>query len=189
MYSPKIKADLVPLLREIGAVERKPITALVDEMLRPQVTRRHEQVVSKGIYAVQLNLFSVAEYQPKERVTITSPYDVWALCKEMKALMQERLDVLLLDTKNGVMRRQTVFLGSLNVSVFHPREIYALAIEHRAASVIVVHNHPSGDSTPSREDIQATRQLVEAGNCIQIPVLDHLIIGNGFTSLKDKGYI
>ena len=107
----------------------------------------------------------------------------------MTHLQQERLDVLMLDTKNNVMKRQMVFLGSLNASIIHPREIFAPATAHRAASVILVHNHPSGQTEPSTEDIAATKQVKKAGDIIQIPVLDHVIVGKSYTSLKEEGFL
>lgn len=83
-----------------------------------------------------------------------------------------------------------MFIGSLNASIVHPREVFKEAIKRSAASVICVHNHPSGDPTPSREDIDVTRRLVECGRVIGIELLDHLIIGDQkFISLKEKGYV
>ncbi len=97
-------------------------------------------------YAVQPTLFHINETSSNGdgRVRIDKPHDVYKLCKDMRKLNQERIDVLCLNTKNIVTKRETVFLGSLNMSVMHPREIFALAIKHRAAGIIVVHNHPSG---------------------------------------------
>lgn len=189
MYSPKLREDVLIMLNDIKQVSKKPMTILVDELLRPHVTEMYEQVAFKEPYTVQLNLFEVRESHPNEKVTISSPRDVWELCSDMRTLVQERLDVLCLDTKNGVTHRETVFLGSLNMSVMHPREVFALAIEHRAASIIVVHNHPSGDMTPSREDIAATQNLKQAGDIIDVPVLDHVIIGDNFASLKEDGHL
>ena len=87
-------------------------------------------------------------------------------------------------------QRISIFEGTLNASVFHPREIFRFAIEQSANSIILVHNHPSGDPQPSQEDIRATKQLIEAGNQIGIRVLDHIIIGDGiFVSLKEENFI
>ncbi len=189
MYAPKIKADLVEMLSDIGQVKEKPLTALVDELLRPQVYSLYQQVIGSHRYAVQLELFQIREPQPERQVNISSPNDVWRLCIDMTHLQQERLDVLMLDTKNNVMKRQMIFLGSLNASVIHAREIYAPAIAHRAASVVLVHNHPSQDTTPSQEDITATKQMKKAGDIIGIPLLDHVIVGNSFASLKEEGFL
>jgi DNA repair protein RadC len=88
------------------------------------------------------------------------------------------------------MHKQTVFIGSLNASIVHPREVFKEALRRSAASLICVHNHPSGDPTPSREDIEVTRRLVECGQMLGIEVLDHLIIGEKkYVSLKEKGYL
>lgn len=97
---------------------------------------------------------------------------------------------LYLNTKNQVIHRQTIFIGSLNSSIVHPREVFKEAFRRAAASIICLHNHPSGDPAPSREDIEVTKRLVECGRIIGIEVLDHIIIGDHkFVSLKEKGHI
>ncbi|HSB90624.1 MAG TPA: DNA repair protein RadC [Anaerolineales bacterium] len=124
-----------------------------------------------------------------EREAIHSPEDVFRRLKyEMQALDQEHLRVLLLDTRNRILRELEVYVGSLNTSLVRVGEIFRDAIQRGAASMIVVHNHPSGDPTPSPEDIAVTRAMVQAGRLLDIEVLDHVIVGrNGFTSLKAKG--
>ena len=189
MYSPKIQADLVDMLSDIRAIKEKPLTALVDELLRPQVIKRYGEVVGSHRHTLQLTLFETGESYTQERVNISSPADVWRLCVDMTQLQQERLDVLTLDTKNHVTSRHVVFLGSLNATVIHPREIYVHAITRRAASIIIVHNHPTGDTSPSPEDIRATEQLKKAGEIISVPLLDHVIVGNGYSSLKEDGHM
>ena len=145
-----------------------------------------------------------------DRDKITSPSDVADLMmSKMRYLQKEIVCVLCLDTKGGVttkgvagdlnddltwgkklLSETTVFEGTLNASVFHPREIFRFAIEESANSIVLTHNHPSGDPQPSQEDIRATKQLIEAGNQIGIKVLDHIIIGDGiFVSLKEEGFI
>nr|WP_269746080.1 DNA repair protein RadC [Jeotgalibacillus campisalis] len=95
-----------------------------------------------------------------------------------------------LNTKNQVMHQQTIFIGSLNASIVHPREVFKEAFRRSAASIVCAHNHPSGDPAPSKEDIDVTRRLVECGKMIGIEVLDHLIIGDKkYVSLKEKGYM
>ncbi len=95
-----------------------------------------------------------------------------------------------LNTKNQVLHKKTVFIGSLNASIVHPREVYKEALRRSAASIICIHNHPSGDPSPSREDIEVTKRLNECGKILGIDLLDHLIIGeNKFVSLKEKGYL
>lgn len=125
------------------------------------------------------------------RYTIRSPEDASNfLMDEMKDLMQEHFVALLLNTKNEVIAKKTIFIGSLNASIVHPREVYKEAIKHSAASIIVSHNHPSGNPSPSPEDIDVTKRLSEAGKVMGVELLDHIIIGDHqFTSLKEKGYI
>jgi DNA repair protein RadC len=108
---------------------------------------------------------------------------------EMSHLTQEHFVCLFLNTKNHIIGKQTVFVGSLDSSIVHPREVFKEAIRRSSASVICLHNHPSGDPTPSREDIQVTRTLREAGELVGITLLDHLIIGDGrYVSMKEQGY-
>ncbi|WP_075035078.1 RadC family protein [Halobacillus dabanensis] len=129
--------------------------------------------------------------KPVERYMIRSPEDgADFVMEEMRDLKQEHFICLFLNTKNQVLHRQTIFIGSLNASIVHPREVYKEAVKRSAASIICAHNHPSGDPTPSQEDIQVTRRLKECGKMIGIELLDHLVIGDRkFISLKEKGYL
>ena len=121
---------------------------------------------------------------------IAKPSDVVDLVMEMQFLEKEHFKVISLSTKNRVIGIDEVFVGSLNSSIVHPREIFKKALEKSAASVILVHNHPSGDPEPSKEDIQATVRLVKAGEIMGIEVLDHIIIGaNKHSSLKELSVI
>lgn len=122
---------------------------------------------------------------------IKSPEDVKELLmEEMRYLKKEYFSILLLNTKNEVISIENISIGSLNASIVHPREVFSRAIKRNSASVILAHNHPSGDPSPSQEDIQITRRLKEAGAIIGIPVLDHVIIGDGtYISLKEKELI
>lgn len=131
------------------------------------------------------------EYKPDERYVIRSPEDgADYVMEEMRILNQEHFVGLFLNTKNQIIHRQTMFIGSLNSSIVHPREVFREAVKRSAASIIVCHNHPSGDPTPSQEDINVTRRLAESGKMIGIELLDHLIIGDRkFISLKEKGYL
>lgn len=126
-----------------------------------------------------------------DRYVIRSPEDgAKYVMEDMRFLSQEHFVCLYLNTKNQVLNKQTIFIGSLNASIVHPREVFKEAFRRSAASIICVHNHPSGDPTPSREDIEVTKRLVECGKIIGIDLLDHLIIGDKkFISLKEKGYV
>ncbi len=130
-------------------------------------------------------------FRPNERYVIRSPEDgADFVMEEMRSLKQEHFVVLFLNTKNQIIHRQTIFIGSLNASIVHPREVYREAVKRSAASIICAHNHPSGDPSPSQEDIHVTRRLVESGKMIGIELLDHLVIGDRkFISLKEKGYL
>ncbi len=103
---------------------------------------------------------------------------------------REHFAVLLLNAKNHILALKTISVGTLTSSVVHPREVFQAAIEQSAAAVILVHNHPSGDPAPSGEDLAVTRRMVEAGEIMDIPVLDHVIVGyDKFISLKEEGMI
>ena len=110
--------------------------------------------------------------------------------EQLRGKKQETFLVVLLDNKNRVIKEVIISAGSLTSSIVHPREVFNPAIKESAASVIFVHNHPSGDPEPSKEDIQMTQRLLEVGNVVGIKILDHIIIGNEcFVSLKDRGII
>lgn len=124
-----------------------------------------------------------------ERPTIHSPNDAAKLVQfEMSALEQEELWVLLLDTRNTVLETAPVYKGSLNSSQIRVGELFKKAIRRDAAAIVVIHNHPSGDPTPSPDDVAVTRAIAQAGKLLDIEVLDHLVIGGErFVSLKERG--
>ncbi len=128
---------------------------------------------------------------PHMRPAVRSPQDVSMLVmEEMCYLDREHFRAILLNTKNQVLAMETISIGSLNSSLVHPREVFKGAVQRSAAALILVHNHPSGDPTPSAEDLEITRRLDEAGKIIGIEVLDHIIIGDhAFISLKEKAFI
>lgn len=127
--------------------------------------------------------------EPEERLVINSPADAAGLVMyEMSALEQEHMRVLLLDRRNRVLAQDDLYRGSVSASQVRVGEIFKSAIRRNASGIIVVHNHPSGDPTPSPDDIAVTRAIVQAGKLLDIEVLDHLVIGqSGFVSLKEKG--
>ena len=122
---------------------------------------------------------------------ISSPNDIGRLLiNEMMNLKQEVLKLIMLDTKNNIIGIKDVFKGSLNTSIVHPREVFKEALKKSSSSIIICHNHPSGDPTPSKEDINITVRLKECGRIMGIDLLDHIIIGKEkFISLKEKGII
>ncbi len=125
----------------------------------------------------------------EERYVVRSPADVAQfLMAEMSHLAQEHFRVLYLDTRNRLLGSETIYVGSLNASYIRVAEVFREAVKRNCAAVIVAHNHPSGDPTPSPEDVAVTRQLVSAGKLLDIEVLDHLVIGQQrFVSLRERG--
>lgn len=144
---------------------------------------------SQLVAIVELSARMAAARQ--QQTTIRQPADVQALLMpRLQHKTQEEFILLVLDTKNKVLAVEDVFRGSLNASIVHPREVFKKAISRSGAAIIVAHNHPSGDPTPSREDMEVTRRLVEAGKIIGIEVLDHVVFGDGKTvSMKEKGLV
>lgn len=133
--------------------------------------------------------FRMSRETPGERQAVHSPQEAADLVQyEMSALESEELRVILLDTRNRVLDTVTVYKGSVNNSQVRVGELFKAAIRRNAASLIVAHNHPSGDPTPSPDDVAVTRAIVQAGKLLDVEVLDHLIIGHGrFVSMKDRG--
>jgi len=153
----------------------------------------------KGIgYAKAAQLFAAIELGRRlsqlpfeQGLVINHPADIANyLMAEMRFLPQEHFVVIFLNSKNQMIHKQSIFIGSLNTSVVHPREIFREAVRRMAASFICVHNHPSGDPEPSANDIDVTRRLTECGLIMGIEMLDHLVIGdNQYISMREAGFI
>lgn len=120
-------------------------------------------------------------------VQIKTHSDVAKYCADMREMAQESVQVLTLDTKHKIVNRHLITLGLANSSLLHAREVFRAAIADNAIAIILVHNHPSGDTTPSAEDISSTRKIIDAGKIIGIDVLDHVIIGDNAFSMRDSG--
>ncbi len=122
----------------------------------------------------------------KKKVKITSPYDVYELLiEDLSYLEQEHFIVLYLNTKSEVIKQETLYIGTINQMVIHPRDIYKKAMIYAASAMIFVHNHPTGDATPSKADINATKVLFQTSDIMGIDIIDHIIVGrNEFFSLK-----
>lgn len=130
---------------------------------------------------------------------VRTPEEVTRVCEDMRGLAQESFQILCLNAKNKLINRHMISLGLVDASLVHPREVLRPAIVEGASALILVHNHPSGDPTPSAEDVRITKQLVEAGKIVDIKMLDHIIIGrcsNGtdatdsnrtFISIREEG--
>ncbi|PYI52247.1 RadC family protein [Paenibacillus flagellatus] len=196
-------AELLAILLRTGTINESAVSLaqrlLVESGgLRRLVEMSTEQLTAlKGIGAVKALQIQagielgrrLARTTRPETVTIRSPQDVsLLLTEELRYLQKEHFVCLFLNTKNHVIGQETLSIGSLNASIVHPREVFLAAIKRSSASIICAHNHPSGDPTPSPEDIDITRRLVEAGSVIGIDVLDHIIIGDRTNvSLKELG--
>lgn len=150
----------------------------------------------KTRFAKRVDIVSIKMVKEKsisyENRKISSPDDAQYLCRRfLDELDREQLIVVSLDTKNQPTSINVASIGSLNSSIVHPREVFKVAILSNANSIIIAHNHPSGDPTPSKEDINITERLKEAGKLIGIDLIDHIIIGEEkrFISLKEKGLL
>lgn len=123
-------------------------------------------------------------------VLIKGPEDVYAATSDLRGARKEHFVTFHLNARNQVIARETVSIGSLNASIVHPREVYEPALRNSAASIILVHNHPSGETDPSDDDLALTRRLVSVGDLLGIAIVDHIIVSRrGFTSFKQQGYI
>lgn len=125
----------------------------------------------------------------EEPSTIRSPEDVYhLLASELLSLEQEHFIVLMLNAKNRIILKETISIGTINATVVHPRDIFRTAILKNAAGIICVHNHPSGDPTPSQQDIELTKGLFDVGGIMGIEIIDHIIIAlDGYVSLREQG--
>lgn len=186
--------------REVTALELASLVMARFKSLRLLVDATVEELSEvKGVGPAKASQVKAAlelarrlsQFSDLPRPVIKSPDDAAGLVmEEMRHLDREHFRALLLNTRNQVIGTDKVSVGTLNSSTVHPRELFRSAIKRSAASVILVHNHPSGDPTPSREDLDITARLGEAGKIIGIEVLDHIIIGdNRFTSFKAKGLL
>lgn len=152
----------------------------------------------KGINNVKASqLVAIAEISKRistlklDKVKISSPNDAAVVMMEdMRYYKKEYFKIILLDTKNNIIKVAKISIGSLNTSIVHPREVFREAIQNSSSSIILVHNHPSGEPQPSHEDIILTNRLVECGKILGVRIIDHIIIGDGvFYSFKEEGLL
>ena len=200
-------AELLAIIIRTGSMEETSV-ALAQRLLSlgensGGITFLHDLSVeelrkTKGIGRVKaLQIKAVMELSKRvsaslinnNRVTIKSPVEVSTLLmEEMRHLKKEVFKIILLNTKNHIIKYMNVSVGSLNSSIVHPREVFSEAVKVGCSGMLLVHNHPSGDPEPSREDIETTQRLVNAGNILGIKVLDHVVIGDGrYISFKEQG--
>ena len=189
--------DVAHRVLALGQQEGAPRSGEPDQGLRRLVVSTVDELrLVPGVGAAKAALLKAAVELGKRiavasttRNIVRSPRDVSGLVMEdMRYLDREQFRIVLLDAKNHVLGVRIVSVGSLSSSIVHPREIFKEAIARSAAAIILVHNHPSGDPTPSQEDLEVTRRLVEAGRLLGIEVLDHVVVGdNRYVSFKEKG--
>lgn len=173
------------VINEVGSI-RNLVDISIDELTRIKGIGHAKAIQLKA--GIELGQ-RLARARIGEPVIIRSPRDAADLLSEqLRYLQKEHFVCLFLNTKNHIIAQETLSIGSLNASIVHPREVFRAAMKCSSASIICAHNHPSGDPTPSPEDISITARLVEAGQIVGIDVLDHLVIGDGaFVSLKEQG--
>lgn len=176
-----LSARLLTDMGDIGALA----SAMPEDLCR--ITGVGEAKAAQVIAAFELGR-RAASASPAKRPVVSSPADVvGVLMAEMRYLDKEHFKALVLNTKNRLLRVLDISVGSLSSSIVHPRELFKAVIRLSGAAVVVAHNHPSGDPTPSAEDISLTRRLVKAGSILGIDLLDHVILGDGtFVSLKER---
>jgi len=164
------------------------LKALFQEYGRDDAIRTLRLRVMKPVFSRETIREDLPMYLATER--FTSPQQVFEMFRDLVNEAREHFLALHLDTKNKIICLDRVSVGSLNQSIVHVREVMKSALLSSAAAIILIHNHPSGDPTPSNEDIVITRRLKEAGELIGIPVLDHIIIGEGqYISFVEKGLL
>ncbi|NLV36303.1 MAG: DNA repair protein RadC, partial [Clostridiaceae bacterium] len=136
--------------------------------------------LSKRVSTSQIN---------KDRVVIRSPVEISSLLmEEMRHLQKEVFKIVMLNTKNHIIKHLNISVGCLNSSIVHPREVFSEAVKVGCSALLLVHNHPSGDPGPSTEDIETTQRLINAGSILGIKVLDHIVIGDGrYISFREQG--
>lgn len=168
-----------PSLRQLATANERELTLI------PGIGKSKAREIRAVFDLSQLLLKS-----PPDRFVIRRPDDVFEYAKYISIYEEEHMIALYLDVRNKVITESTVSKGTIGATLVHPREFFAKAIRVKANSVIAVHNHPSGDTTPSGEDIKITDRLKECGELLGINLVDHIIIGaNQFTSMKSEGLL
>lgn len=195
--------ELLAILLRTGTKEMNvmqlamQVLANYDDLFMFRHTSLEELIEIRGIgrakaieilAAIELGSRTSRTTQIKEGTVTSSKWIGELLLEELNGLHQEHVIALYLNTKNEIIKMETVFIGSLNSSVAHPREIFKGAVRYSAARIIIGHNHPSGNSEPSEADVSFTERMVKAGEIMGIELLDHIIVGeHSYTSLKELG--
>lgn len=173
---------------KVLALDKTGLRYLMDTTLEELMTIKGvgECKASQILAAIELGK-RISYEQGMAKVKVGSPKSVSMLFEDMKYLKKEHFRVLLLDVKNQVISVEEISIGTLNSAIVHPRDVFKVAIKKNANAIILVHNHPSGDTSPSNEDIRVTNRLLKVGELVGIKVLDHLIIGDSrYLSFKEE---
>jgi len=133
----------------------------------------------------------VSQFKVRKKITVDSAKNIAALfLPRLRGLQKEHFMGIYLDARKKILREETIFIGTLNESIIHPREIFKIAIDEGAAAIILIHNHPSGDTQPSDADVVITKELVQVGKIMGIEILDHIIIGGSkYFSFQESGLL
>ena len=146
--------------------------------------------MKKQIYGLNVRIQLIRDDENVQAPKIKKPEDVYELVRHSKDSDREQFLTICLDTRNNVLSIEITSIGTLTANLVHPREVFKTAVLQNAAGIIIAHNHPSGDATPSEDDIKITKNLFEASKIMDIQLLDHLVVGNGiYKSLKEMGKI
>lgn len=196
--------ELMSIILKSGTVN-KNVTELATELLNSYTLSDLKNISINGLKKIKgigevkaIELLATIELgkrifiqNEKTLETYTNPKDIWEKTKYLfKDIKQEYLYALYFDNKQRLIEKKLLFIGTVNQSVVHPREIFKEAVQRGSANIIICHNHPSGDPTPSNEDIDVTLRIKQCGDLMGIKLLDHIIIGNSnYISLKEKGII
>ncbi len=181
------ESSAATVLTSLGSLEEALMHSEPNELRHLKGLRKEQALRLKAVAEISRRLY---ERPLPLGTTIRTPADVFQATRDMQLLKQEHIRVICLNTKNKVLCSRTIIIGGVDRGIVEPREVYHLPVKLLAKSVIVVHNHPSGDPAPSQNDIELTHRLKEAGELLAIHLLDHVIIGKGqYRSLKEADHI
>lgn len=196
--SPQVESRYLLSLVFAGEISQNLIARLLEHPLSELAQKTPEELTDLGMdptnafrLSAALELGKRCFLEPeKQKAKVHDPIDAYNLFCEMKQLEQERFRVAFVNTKNMVLGIEEISIGTVSASVVDVRMIFKTAIRRNAVNIIIAHNHPSGEPTPSAEDLNITSRIKDAGNLLGVNVLDHLIIGNpGWVSMKKEGYL
>ncbi|WMM23559.1 DNA repair protein RadC [Tissierella sp. MB52-C2] len=186
------KDSAIDLARKILSRDNRGLVYLRDTTLQELMETKGVGECKAAQILAAIELGKRLNYKEAlNKVRINEPSTIANLyMDEMRYLQKEHFRIVLLDTKNQIIVTEEISVGTLNASIVHPRDVFKAAIKRNSNAMILIHNHPSGDPTPSNEDMNITNRLIDAGNLIGIKVLDHIIIGdNRYISFKEKNLI